>query len=118
MPRSAAAVSCESVVLGQVAGDVHGQRLHAGPQVLRGEPAQDLGERQVRRDRSRRLGGQQRSVDRRIGAERPARTSTTCSAGFLGHAQLGLGREGAQVRRQDGVWCGQKGLSAAGGSFS
>ena len=51
------------VVLGELAGDLEGQRAHAAARELGEEPAEDLGQRQVRRDGPRRLGGEQRGVD-------------------------------------------------------
>ena len=67
-PRRTAAVSGRRVVLGQLAGDLERQRPDAAARELGEEPPEDLGQRQVRRDRPGRLGREQRRVDRVAGA--------------------------------------------------
>ena len=101
-PRRTAAVSGDAVERGQVAGDLERQRPDAGPAELGEEPAEDLGQRQVRRERLGRLGGEQRGVDRV--ARAPAGEDVEDLVGdLLGDGDLGLRRRRAEVRRQQRV---------------
>jgi len=54
-------------VAGQIPGDVHRQGLDSATQVLSGEAAEDLRQREVWCDRARGLGREQRRVDRIAG---------------------------------------------------
>ena len=101
-PRSAAAVSCEASWSARSPATSTVRVLTRAAEVLRRDPAEDHGQGQVGRDRPGRLRREQRGVDGVAG--RPAGQDVDdLLAGLLGHAQLGLGREGAEVRRQDGV---------------
>ena len=89
-----------AVVLGQLAGDLEGQRADAAARELGEEPPEDLGQRQVRRDRPGRLRGEQRGVDRV--ARAPAIEHVEDLGGDLLRDQdLRLGGRRAEVRGQD-----------------
>ena len=66
------------------------------------EPAEHLGQRQVRRDRPGRLGREQRGVDR-VARRPPVEDVEDLVGDLLGDEDLGLGRRGAEVRRQERV---------------
>ena len=91
-----------AVVLGQLAGDLERQRADAAARELGEEPAEDLGQRQVRRDRPGGLGRQQRGVDGVPGAP-PVEHVEDLGGDLLGDQDLGLGRRRAEVRRQERV---------------
>ena len=90
------------VELGQLAGDLEGQRPDAAARELGEEAPEDLGERQVRRDRPGGLRREQRRVDRIAGA--PAVEDVEdLRRDLLGDEDLGLRGRGAEVRRQQRV---------------
>ena len=91
-----------AVVLGQLAGDLERQRPHAAARELGEEPAEDLGERQVRGDRPGRLGREQRGVDG-VARAAPVEDVEDLGRDLLGDEDLGLGRRRAEVRRQQRV---------------
>ena len=66
------------------------------------ELAEHLGQRQVRRDRARRLGGEQRGVDRVAGAPAVEHVEDL-GRDLLGHEDLRLRGRRAEVRRQHRV---------------
>ena len=75
---------------------------HAAARELGEEPAEDLGQRQVRGDRPGRLGREQRRVDRVAGAP-PVEDVEDLRGDLLGDEDLGLGGRGAEVRREQRV---------------
>ena len=101
-PRRAAAVSGPDSVRGEVARQLDRQRPDAGPRELGEEPAERLGERQVRPDRLLRLGDEERRVDGVL--RRPAVEDVEHLLGdLLGNGDLRLGGGRAEVRREDRV---------------
>ena len=91
-----------AVERGEVAGDLEGQGLEAAPREFGEEAPEDLGERQVWRDRPGRLRRQERRVDRVPGAAALEHVEDL-RGDLLGHEDLGLGGRRPQVRREQRV---------------
>ncbi len=89
-------------MLGELPGDLEGQRAHAAARELGEEPPEDLGERQIRGDRPGRLRREQRRIDRVAGAP-PVEDVEHLGRDLLRDEDLGLGRRGAEMRRQQRV---------------
>jgi hypothetical protein len=95
------------VELGEIAGDLEGQRPGAASRELREEATQHLAEREVGRERLRGLRRQERSVDGVAGA--PTGEDVEDLIGdLLGHRDLGLGRRRAEVWGEKGVGRGEE----------
>ena len=104
-------------MLGQLAGDLEGQRAHAAARELGEEPAEDLGQGQVRRDRPGRLRREQRGVDGVAGAP-PVEDVEDLGRDLLGDEDLGLLGRGPEVRGQERVRRVEQRASRPGGSCS
>ena len=90
------------VELGELAGDLEGQGAHAAARELGEEASEDLGERQVRGDRPRRLRGEQRRVDG-VPCAPAVEDVEDLRRDLLRDEDLRLRGRGAEVRRQQRV---------------
>src|SRR6185295_13394262 len=90
------------IVLGELASDLQREGAHATARELGEEPAEDLGERQVRADDAGGLGRQERRIHR-VPCAATLEYVEDLSRDLLGDEDLGFGRRCSEMRREQGV---------------